>query len=487
MILFYYCWFTGFSGQSLFEDYVYSGSVGTYTCICIYVHLAEPRVSTHLPYTPIRTPPKRPPPHRAPFHILTHTNTSFNFFLAMPIICIGFFDQDLSEKTMARFRWAYVSGRENLDLNLPNMGLWLLQVRCCLHFFCAALLPLPWFDKAHVFFVADPPPCLLPIHSPLQSILDSIVLFFLCFGAVSTPKQVLSPHGTSDDLYVLGTLTYSAMLLAMLYKAGTNTHTWTAVSWFFFLGSLLLYLLFLFAYGALLSYAGGFYHAPYQMLGQPSFWLLMLLVPTVSVVLDYAFIYVRLAFFPTPVDVAMEVDRGLHPPGAADDAEAPAAPSKAAPAPAPVPAERLSLKQHGADGGDDEEAAAGVAAAGTGEASKQGGGGGWYPGKLLINLDLLRRLNAMTSAREREAMGINDASAGGRMASSFDYTGTATTELGPGAIGEGHVGPVRLPTPSSAVFMQREGGGDGGPGRGGGGGAFAEEGQEGEAEGEEGK
>lgn len=27
MILFYYCWFTGFSGQPLFEDYVYSGSV----------------------------------------------------------------------------------------------------------------------------------------------------------------------------------------------------------------------------------------------------------------------------------------------------------------------------------------------------------------------------------------------------------------------------------------------------------------------------
>lgn len=259
---------------------------------------------------------------------------------------------------------------------------------------------------------------------------------------------MLSSQGESDDLYILGTLTYSAMLLAMLYKAGTNTQTWTAVSWFFFLGSALLYLLFLFVYGALPVAAGGFYKAPYHMLGQPSFWLLMLLVPTVSVVLDYVAIYVRLAFFPSPVDVAVEYDRGLHPPEAetaAAAAQAEATQQQQCPAQLVLGAEEQERGER-ADSGEKAK-----------QQKKGGGGGWWYPGKLLINLDVLKKLNASASAREREAMGINDASAGGRMASSFDYTGTATRELGPGAIGGGQAGgpPVRLPTPSSAVFVGR--------------------------------
>jgi phospholipid-transporting ATPase len=47
-ILFYYCFFTGFSGQSLYESLVYSG---------------------------------------------------YNFFLAMPILCVGLFDKDVDART----------------------------------------------------------------------------------------------------------------------------------------------------------------------------------------------------------------------------------------------------------------------------------------------------------------------------------------------------------------------------------------------------
>jgi phospholipid-transporting ATPase len=59
MILFYYTFYTGFSGQSLFEDYVYTG---------------------------------------------------YNFFLAMPIITIGIFDRDISEVSALHELW----GRRNL-------------------------------------------------------------------------------------------------------------------------------------------------------------------------------------------------------------------------------------------------------------------------------------------------------------------------------------------------------------------------------------
>lgn len=164
--------------------------------------------------------------------------------------------------------------------------------------------------------------------------------------------------------------------------------------------------------------------------------------------LDYVVIYLRLAFSPSPVDVAVEFDRGLHPPASAEEKS----PKESAAAAEVTRAERLLLKQHGADDDDDDDGDEGEGDEQKGD-TKGRGGGWWYPGKFLIGLDLLRRLNASASAREREAMGINDASAGGRMASSFDYTGTATRELGPGAIGEGGGVVVRLPTPSSAVFV----------------------------------
>jgi hypothetical protein len=52
----------------------------------------------------------------------------YNFFLAMPIICVGMFDRDIGPSTVERFRWTYMSGRENMDLNVRNMALWLVQV-----------------------------------------------------------------------------------------------------------------------------------------------------------------------------------------------------------------------------------------------------------------------------------------------------------------------------------------------------------------------
>ena len=76
MVLFFYGFFTAYSGQSLFEDMVYSG---------------------------------------------------FNFFLGMPPLMIGMFDKDVSEKTLMTFHKMYMSGRERIDLNAPVLASWLTQ------------------------------------------------------------------------------------------------------------------------------------------------------------------------------------------------------------------------------------------------------------------------------------------------------------------------------------------------------------------------
>ncbi len=213
-ILFYYLFFTGFSGQSLFEDWIYSG---------------------------------------------------YNFFLAMPIICVGFFDQDIRPDHVAEWKWVYMSGRDHMDMNVRLMAQWFLQ-----------------------------------------AVLDSVLLFCICLFANGGPRGVWGgADGDTVDLYIFGTTVYSCMFLAMMYKVATCTYTWTRVNWFFFIGSILLYLIFIFCYAALPA-SLGFVNVPVHMMRMAPYWLLVIMVPFVSVAIDYCIISLKLAIWPSPVDIAVE-------------------------------------------------------------------------------------------------------------------------------------------------------------------------------------
>jgi hypothetical protein len=69
-----------------------------------------------------------------------------------------------------------------------------------------------------------------------QAVVDSVVIYFLVFGVFQTPLSVVSLRGYSDDMFLFGTTTFSAMLMAMMYKAATHTYTWTWVNGFFYIG-----------------------------------------------------------------------------------------------------------------------------------------------------------------------------------------------------------------------------------------------------------
>lgn len=190
----------------------------------------------------------------------------------MPIICVGFFDQDLHPESVMKWKWVYMSGRDHMDLNVRLM--------------------LQWF---------------------VQALIDSVLLFCICLFAYGGPRGVWagSAAGSIADMYIFGTTVYSCMFVAMMYKVATCTYTWTRVNWFFFIGSMLLYLIFLFAYSALAE-SGGFFWVPEHMMSQAPHWLLVLLVPLVSVAIDYTYIYTRTVFYPSPVDMAVEKDRILR-------------------------------------------------------------------------------------------------------------------------------------------------------------------------------
>ena len=67
LILFAFTFVSGFSGQSLFDDYIYS---------------------------------------------------AYNIILALPVIAFGVFDRDISIEALETYNFLYVSGRERLDLNV---------------------------------------------------------------------------------------------------------------------------------------------------------------------------------------------------------------------------------------------------------------------------------------------------------------------------------------------------------------------------------
>jgi hypothetical protein len=177
---------------------------------------------------------------------------------------VGFFDTDILPEHVMAWKWVYMSGRDHMDLNVRLMAQWFVQ-----------------------------------------AVLDSILLFCFSLYTAQYSRAVWGWDGDTADLYVFGTTVYSMMLLAMSFKVATITYTWNRISWFFFLGSLLLYLIFIFSYAAMpASYT--FYNVAVHMMRLAPHWLLVMLGASVSVAIDYAIIYVKLTFFPTPVDVAVE-------------------------------------------------------------------------------------------------------------------------------------------------------------------------------------
>jgi phospholipid-transporting ATPase len=84
--LFFFTFFNGFSGQTFFDDFVYSG---------------------------------------------------YNLFLALPVLAIGVFDCDVSSSLLERYNILYVTGRERQDMNLSVFCLHLLHslVDACIIFF----------------------------------------------------------------------------------------------------------------------------------------------------------------------------------------------------------------------------------------------------------------------------------------------------------------------------------------------------------------
>ncbi|CAN0490111.1 unnamed protein product, partial [Discosporangium mesarthrocarpum] len=57
------------------------------------------------------------------------------------------------------------------------------------------------------------------VKNMIQAILDSLIMFFLPFGAYSDARTLWAERGYADGLFVFGTTAYSCLIVAMMYRA----------------------------------------------------------------------------------------------------------------------------------------------------------------------------------------------------------------------------------------------------------------------------
>ncbi|RHZ23759.1 hypothetical protein DYB37_003274 [Aphanomyces astaci] len=123
----------------------------------------------------------------------------WNFFLALPIIAIGIFDEDVSPEQAMAFPPLYLSGQRNEDLNIKYFSWWIFNA----------------FYHAFISFF-------LPVY---------IVRGF-----------------TTEAFHVQGTTIYSGLLMTMNLKVIFETLSWTMFSYAFVVFSFLLFFFFLAVY-----------------------------------------------------------------------------------------------------------------------------------------------------------------------------------------------------------------------------------------------
>ncbi|KAF0683495.1 Aste57867_24447 [Aphanomyces stellatus] len=181
----------------------------------------------------------------------------WNFFLALPIIAIGIFDEDVSPEQAMTHPTLYVTGQRNEDLNVYRFCLWILNA--FYHAFVSFWLPLP----------------------------------------------IMTGYAT-HAYHLQGTTMYTGLLMTMNAKVILETMSWTVFNLGFIVFSFLLYFFFLGVYPFCTFLSWDMVGIPNIMLSSAIYWLVFLLAPTACFLVDLSVKFWIKFYCPTPADILRE-------------------------------------------------------------------------------------------------------------------------------------------------------------------------------------
>uniref|UniRef100_H3G823 Phospholipid-transporting ATPase n=1 Tax=Phytophthora ramorum TaxID=164328 RepID=H3G823_PHYRM len=160
----------------------------------------------------------------------------WNFFLALPIIVIGIFDQDIPEEVVLRFPQLYRRGQHDSDLNMSVFA-----------------------------------------RTILNSVGHALICFFACYAGTQVPSQ---------GLYVVGTLFYTSLLGTMNLKVILLALNWNKYHVAVMAFSVGLFILFLLVYPHFTFMSYDMFGVPARMVRLQRYWTLLLLCPVAAMVID---------------------------------------------------------------------------------------------------------------------------------------------------------------------------------------------------------
>ena len=193
--------------------------------------------------------------------------STYNVIIALPVLCLGIFNRDVSEATLEKHRFLYATGRLQQNLN---------------------------------FRVAT--------ELMLRGLVDIIIIFFLPTWAFNYDDT--GSAGRTVGHVAWGVYVYTSWLMTMCVRSATLTCTWTCYNYYSYALSLVLEIIFLWWYGSLVDLDWDFYGTTVIIAQSSVFWMLIFFVPVVCWYGDSVITTVQVEVAPSFSDMARDIDSG---------------------------------------------------------------------------------------------------------------------------------------------------------------------------------
>ncbi|GAV83573.1 E1-E2_ATPase domain-containing protein/HAD domain-containing protein [Cephalotus follicularis] len=179
------------------------------------------------------------------------------FFTSLPVIALGVFDQDVSSRLCLKFPLLYQEGVQNILFSWYRILGWAFNGALC-----------------------------------------ATIIFFFCIGAME--RQAFRKGGEVTDLEVLGATMYTCVVWVVNCQMALSINYFTYIQHLFIWGGIVLWYIFLMAYGAI---DPDISTTAYQVFIEacapaPSYWLVTLAVLAASLLPYFTFSAIQMRFLP---------------------------------------------------------------------------------------------------------------------------------------------------------------------------------------------
>jgi phospholipid-transporting ATPase len=188
------------------------------------------------------------------------------FFTSLPIMMIAVFDQDVSARAVLGFPLLYKPGQEKKSFNIGLFWLWLGT-----------------------------------------GVWHSVVFFFVTYF-IFRGEGPLNSAGHSGGLWMLGTFTYTGIVITVNLKIALHTSYWTFYNHFFTWGSIALWFVFVSIYANFVKLLPDAYSIAFHLYGSPPYWIGIVLIPVICLLPDYTAKFIIRNWFTMPVHVVKEIE-----------------------------------------------------------------------------------------------------------------------------------------------------------------------------------